>query len=186
VLKDNRLLIGLGIGLIIGAILLELMNLALSGVDQDALLNDNILEDRQYTLEELKAIAENLDYNIIEKSVVLYTQSDMDAAIHNAKESTVIDPVVEATEADAPVDKVLIEEKSSNVEKTSYHITIKSGMVTEEVTALLITVGLISEADSFKDELNRRKLNNKIQVGVFEFPTKPSLTELINKITTPQ
>ncbi|MEX2416092.1 MAG: hypothetical protein WD424_08100 [Paenibacillaceae bacterium] len=179
-LKDNRMLIGLGIGLIIGAILLQLMNLAITGVGHDALLNDSNIDENQFTLEELKAIADSLEYNVIEKSVVLYTQDEMDEAVLHAKESVEQVPVVKETEVEAPAKKLVIGNSAT------YHISIESGMVTEDVTQLLITAGLISDAESFKEELTRRKLNNKIQVGTFEFSEKPSPTELINIITSPR
>lgn len=172
-LKDNRLLIGLGIGLIIGAILLELMNVAVTGVGQDAPLNDRILDEKKYTLEELKDIADSLEYNIIGKSVVFYTQDEMDDVILKGKASTVKEQIVEA-----PAEKPVTGDKSV------YRINIQTGMVTEDVTQVLITAGLISDADSFKKELSRRELNNNIQVGEFEFTQKPSLTELINIITS--
>jgi hypothetical protein len=171
VLKDTRLLIGLGIGLIIGALLLELMNVAITGVSQDALSNEtnNGILTEKYTLEQLKDIANSLDYKIIEKSVIYYTQGEMDEAIVKAKKSAIVEPVPE---------------KVVNGKITSYRIRIETGMVTADVTELLLTVGLISDVDSFEKELNRRKLNESIQVGTFEFANKPSLTELINTITT--
>lgn len=186
-LKDNRLLIGLGLGLIIGAILLQLMNVAITGVEQNDVLTDSIIDGKEYSLEELRGIAESLDYNIIEKSVVLYTQSQLDDAILKANQSLNEEPVVKETEVEAPVD---IENSSRKpvqeeiVESTSYLITIQSGMGTKDVTKLLLSSGLIDDAESFETELSRRELNNKIQVGPFEFTTKPSLTALINKITS--
>ncbi|MEX1031024.1 MAG: hypothetical protein WDZ91_13410 [Paenibacillaceae bacterium] len=196
-LKDTRLLIGLGIGLIIGALLLELMNVAITGVSQDALSNEinNGTLTEKYTLEQLKDIADSLDYNIIEKSVVYYTQGEMDEAIVKAKKSAIAEPVTDPKQpivtepvVKEPVVKepevVGTAEKVVNGNTTTYRIRIETGMVTANVTELLLTVGLISDVDSFKKELNRRKLNESIQVGMFEFTTKPSLTELINKITS--
>jgi hypothetical protein len=170
VLKDNRLLAGLGIGLILGAILLQLMNLAVSGVGQNALTGDSAISEKEYTLEELRDIADQLDHYIIEKSAVVYTQKELDDAVLQAVE--------EASVSETP------EEKPVDSKVTSYRFTIKAGMVTDEVTDLLMDIGLINDAESFKKELSDRNLNNRIQVGTFEFNEKPSLTELINKITT--
>lgn len=168
---------GLGLGLIIGAILLELMNVAISGVEQDAVLTNSILDSKEYTLGELKAIADSLDYNIIEKSVVFYTQNELDEAIIEAKTKQ---PAV-----DEPVEEESKVETVEDIETTTtYQITIQSGMGTKAVSKLLLSSGLIDDADSFEEELSRRGLNNKIQVGPFEFTTKPSLTALINKITS--
>jgi hypothetical protein len=197
VLKDTRLLIGLGIGLIIGALLLELMNVAITGVSQDALsnkINDSALT-QEYTIKQLKDIADSLDYNIIEKSVVYYTQGEMDEAIVKARKSAIAEPAAD-TKQPAVTEPVVKQpvvkepqvegtaEKVVNGKTSSYLIRIDTGMVTADVTELLMTVGLISDVDSFEKELNRRKLNESIQVGTFEFANKPSLTELINKITS--
>jgi hypothetical protein len=188
VLKDNRLLVGLGIGLIIGAILLELMNVAITGVDQHTLLNGSVSDGKQYTPEELKDIADSLEYNIIEKSAVFYTQDEMDQAIRKAKEPIVKEPIVKNPNVKVPVVKEPVVKEPAEIPVTgktiSYQVNIKTGMVTEDVTDLLITAGLITDADSFQKELGRRKLNNNIQVGKFEFTKKPSLTELINIITS--
>jgi len=187
VLKDNRLLIGLGLGIIIGAILLELMNAAISGVEQGSPLTSSILDEAEYSVAELREIADSLDYKVIEKSVVLYTQSQLDDALQSAEQTVLDKPAVEEPVVVAPIDiktpaKVPIQEEIT--ESNTYKLTIKSGMTTKDVTQLLIGAGLIDDAESFEKELSNRKLNNKIQVGDFNFLSKPSLTELINEITS--
>lgn len=192
-LKDTRLLIGLGIGLIIGALLLQLMNVAVNGVNQNSLLNNNDVLASEHTIEQLAAIAEALDYRIIEKSVKYYTQEEMDKSIDEAKKTMsseqttdnnkpiVKEPVVEQPVVEAPkAEPIVVKE----VVKETYRIQIQSGMVTSDVTSLLLSSGLISDVASFEKELARRNLNKSIQIGTFEFDKKPSLTELINKITT--
>jgi hypothetical protein len=196
VFKDTRLLIGLGIGLILGALLLELMNVAVNGVSQDPIVNDanNDILTTPYTFDQLSTIADKLGFNIIEKSVVYYTQADMDKAIEDAKKS---DTPQSAASIEKPLVDELVEEQSDDkedenkgtleevVDKETYSIEIQSGMVTSGVSSMLLSVGLISDVESFEKELSRRNLNKSIQVGIFRFDKKPSLTELINKITTP-
>ena len=166
-LKDNRLLIGLGIGLIIGAVLLELMNVAMMGVPQETPSNEILIDENIYTVEQLENIADALDYKIIEKSLVYFTQADMDEAILKAQQSVVTAPTQESVQSESP-----------------YSITITYGMGTENVVKLILEAGIIEDEDIFMEEMRRRKLNNIIQVGTFEFDEKPSLTELIDRITS--
>src|SRR5690606_24115781 len=84
VFKNKRFLIGLGSGLIAGAILLQLMNVAASGTGTISLPEDS--GNEVMTVEELTAMAEHLGYKVYEIDEKLYTQMEVDELLRSANE----------------------------------------------------------------------------------------------------
>lgn len=167
--KDKRFLTGLGFGLIAGAILLQLMNVATSG-DMVMPESENSNESRQYTVSELTDIADQLGYRIYKRDEKRYTEGEAGELVRAAIEQDREREQQPAT-------------PEQPAEKQSYVFTIKSGMSSDQVAEALVNAKLIDDGDAFKKELARRELTNKIQVGDFTFEKKPSLAELIDKIT---
>lgn len=185
-IKDKRFLTGLGSGLIIGAILLQLMNVASSGAQRmTASQSDDTVTEGEYTAEQLVEIADKLGYAVYEKSEKWYSQEKVDELVRTAEEKGKEAARIEqsrGTELPAK-DELPAQESSTEVTSVSYRLTIESGMSSEKVAEALVSAKLIDETDAFLNELNRRKLTDKLQIGPFEFDHKPTLTELINMIT---
>lgn len=182
-LKDKRYLFGLGTGLIIAAILLELMHFAEAGTG-GALLPPSVsdeertysVDERTYSADELRRIAGNMGYDIYEKSIKLYTQAELDEQLALQAESA-------GEQSVAPPDDSELGEIVENTNTMSFSITIKQGMRSFEVSELLVKAGLIDDAKAFTEVVNLRGLTNRIRVGTFVFTERPDTDALIEAIT---
>lgn len=175
--KDKRFLIGLGTGLIVGSILLQLMNLGLS--DHSSVVfpdNEGAPEEQQISLEQWTEAAEQFGYAYYPRSEKRYTQAEVDELLEAA--------VNEADEADERTVTQPAQQDSDNEESNAdYVVRIREGMSADEVSHALFEAGIIDDLDTFRQALLDRKLQYKIQYGTFTFAHKPDITEIIETIT---
>ena len=168
-IKQRRFTTGLGTGVIIGAILLQLMNIAAAGTEQltqseseaDAGTGTGMVTSAVENEQQLSEAADRLGYHIYKKSVQRYTQEQLDEQVRIA---------VEQIEQAVP-------------EAAGLSVTITSGMTAEQVAEALLDAKLIDDVSVFLKELARRQLTYRIEPGVFEFESVPVLSELITRIT---
>lgn len=168
--KDKRFLIGLGTGLIVGSILLQLMNIAETD-NQTLLFPDQEEETKQeITMEQWTAAADRLGYEYYPRTEKRYTQEEVDAlieeAVNTAKDSFALQP-----------------EEGMEVSNSEYEVMITEGMPSNAVAEALLEAGLIDDLNAFKQQLRSGKLERKILSGRFTFPQKPSMEEIIETIT---
>lgn len=155
-LKNKLFLNGLGTGLIIGAILLQLMISVSEAENKPLPESEPPLKQEVNDLDALKETAKELGYQ-------LYTQEEMDKLLKAAKEETY---------------------KQSSV-KIIKAFVIPSGSAASEVANMLLDLKLIADKQSFEDALSQKQLNSKIQPGYYQFEGTPKLAEVIKKITKP-
>jgi hypothetical protein len=166
VLRNKSFAVGLGTGLIAGAILLQVM-ISVSQAEYKQVMpaEDPAMAEHQMATEEMKNKMIELGYQVYEADIILYTQEQVDALVEEAK-SGMKKPQA-ANEADlAPI-----------------KLTIQPGSSSSDVAELLYRSGLIADKKQFENELAGRRLASKIQAGSYEFAQKPQLDELIQKIT---
>src|SRR5690554_4426534 len=108
------------------------MNVARVGVPQETPSNDLLIDENTYTIEQLEIIADSMDYKIIEKSLIYFTQADMNEAIFKSQQAVVAAPTQESMQSESP-----------------YSMTITDGMGTENIIKVIMETGLIKDVDLF-------------------------------------
>jgi len=182
VLRDKRFLIGLGAGLMIGAMLLQLMNEAAefgSPGNRNAAGLFN-LPDRA----RLEEDASLLGLVLHDAKETWYTQAEVDALLREARS----EPEAEDNETSAgwlpsgqsAFDITTVE---SDVMPRFFLIDIRAGMSGDEVGRMLQAAGLVDDLDAYRQEMEARGLDVKIRAGTYTFAYKPDLSDLIDAIT---
>jgi hypothetical protein len=181
-LRDRKFLNGLGIGLVVGAILLELMNqsavMSLPETDNQppVSISDTGLSPSSKPAEE-DSVAERK-----------YTQAEVDSLIQRklaeaaaAKSpqpppSPQSQPQSDSSEpADSPTDAM---------QGRTTAMFISEGLSATEIAELLFRSEVITDREQFLMLLDSRNMNRRIQRGYFEFHGHPELEEIVDQITT--
>jgi len=159
VLKNKSLLAGLGIGLIVGALLLQTMTFADRLDNQEPTAQQPEVQDE----EQLEDEADRLGYALIQKDTTYFTEEQLAARIEEARQQA-------------------IEETASTiVERKSFIIV--PGTRPGGVSDMLHTLELIADKQVFLDELSRRGLTTKIISGMYTFEGTPEMDAIIREIT---
>ncbi|MBP1155978.1 MULTISPECIES: hypothetical protein [unclassified Paenibacillus] len=162
-LNNKSLLTGLGAGLILGAVLLQLMNT----VSSTAVPGPNLEE---LNLTELKELA-SVHFQVYDEDQKVYDQAQLDALVlqklQQEKEKQAAEPQPAAPE---PV-------------KETY-IYVASGLRAGNVADMLMRSGVITDRKAFEDEMRAKRLNDKIVPGVHVFKSPVELSEVIVNLTT--
>ncbi|SCW42530.1 hypothetical protein SAMN04487970_1006178 [Paenibacillus tianmuensis] len=168
-LKNKSLLYGLGTGLILGAVLLQLMNAVApssSAASKQPAAGQAPEEMDRIRLKE----AASTYFNVYDKSQKLYDQPQVDAMI--------------AQKLKEEKDKQAAQPQSAAPDKETY-IYVSKGMTAAQVADLLQQSGVIADRTALVDELRQKQLNDKIISGVHGFKGSQELTQIIANLTTP-
>jgi alanyl-tRNA synthetase len=159
------LLYGLGTGLVIGSILVQLMNQAAQVAPKatDSLANPSI---EQMDAMQVKEAAYKY-YQVYPKEEKLYNQAQVDALVQQkiAEEKTKLEQTFQ-----------------TSAKKT--YIYISSGLSSSQVAEMLYQSGLIIDRKAFEDAMRQQQLNYKIQAGVHVFEGQPDMDQIISNITS--
>ncbi|MCC2686324.1 MAG: hypothetical protein K0R75_3223 [Paenibacillaceae bacterium] len=179
-LNDRKFLNGLGIGLVVGALLLELMNQSVvtlppatdsnppASVSDTALTQptepteNNVATERKYTQTEVDSII----------------QQKLAEAAAASKSAPSPQPGPQKT-TDTPSDMT----KDETTDITTA-VIIQEGLSASEIAELLYRSKIISDREQFLQLLDERNLNRRIQRGYFEFHGHSSVEEIVDQITT--
>ncbi|SFL45724.1 hypothetical protein SAMN03159341_106155 [Paenibacillus sp. 1_12] len=168
-LTNKSMLYGLGIGLIIGASLLQLMNAARPAAVKSDLLKSTAISELDH--DQLKESASKY-FQVFEIDQKMISQSQADALVQQkVKEEKDKQPVVQPP---APVNQVV---------KETY-IYVSPGLNAGNVGDLLVTSGVISDRKAFEDMMYQQQLNEKIVSGVHVFKGPVELARVVSNITT--
>ncbi len=188
--KDRFFLNGLGIGMIIGALLLQLMNV--SAVPKDNMAAANV-DDSGKPAERIIAMKQNLQslgFKIYDQGEKLYTQEQLDQAIEREKSGrpnrTVQSPTPEPTTSPSMAASLNSESSSTDTQKPVWSFVIPQGMGSDQLGDLLVEKKFIEDKETLSAELNKRHLEASIRAGNYVFDHKPSLSALIQAITSGQ
>jgi len=200
---DKRSLwIGIGSGMIVGAVLLQLAN-----VGQNALA-DNGLEPEQVSSlsrEQLENAAKSMNLKLVDNDAELYTETEwvekkkqesstLQGETATApkgtepaeKPETPVDPQQPSADAaDSPTQtsKPETSEPTAPAEpKKQVSFRIRSGSTLVMVAENLEKAGIVDDAKSFIKAGREAKINTKIQVGTYSLEKGESYQSIIDKI----
>lgn len=162
-LNNKSLLTGLGSGLILGAVLLQLMNAASSTAARGSSLQD-------MDPMELKELA-SVHFQVYEKDQKLYDQAQADALVRQKLQQEKEKQAAETQPAASEPDKEI-------------YIYVASGLRAGNVADMLVRSGVITDRKAFEDEMRAQRLNDKIVTGVHVFKIPVELSEVIANLTT--
>ncbi|WP_339302974.1 hypothetical protein [Paenibacillus sp. FSL R5-0519] len=202
---DKRSLwIGLGSGMIIGAVLLQLAT-----VGQNALADSNLAPEQtaNMTKEQLETAAKSLDMKLVGSEEELYTEAEWVAK--KKQESSELQgntatPPETVTSTDTPTEpekpqepaanevegqKEITEPKTtepvtpSNPKGSTVSFKVRSGNSLAIVAANLKNAGIVDDAQAFIKAGKAERINTKIQVGTYALEKGESFKSIIAKIT---
>lgn len=171
-LKNRALLTGIGVGIIVGAVLLQVMLERPSAPSPSGIALEE-MDPQKLKEEALKY------YNVYEKSVKMYTQAELDAAVQK-KVKEEADKQAAAKPQETPKATAPAATSPSKIV-----IYVQPNLDATAVAELLLKSGVITDRAAFVTELDKSGGNTKIQVGfhVFEgvMDTQTVVTNLITK-----
>ncbi|MBB6636731.1 hypothetical protein [Cohnella thailandensis] len=193
-LKRRGLLIGFGLGLMIGAAVLQLILAAEKGSSSLSLTGTSITE------KELQEEAEAQGYTLVKSSLKTYTQEELDAAVLKAREeaqasleSGTLDGEEQtgskagegaskpASTGAASGPSAGASQAPSNEEEHTYSFYIRANATLIEVATGLQELGLIADKDQFVKQA--KAYSKSLRVGTSTFVGKPTFEEIIAEIT---
>lgn len=200
-IKNRSFMIGLGSGLLVGALLLQLMNV---GAGQQVLSETTVVD--KLTKEQLQEQAEAMNLKVVEAEDKLMTEDEWKQQMID-KSSKPQGSGVKTPEAgnktetpktpeqpDTPDSKAGGQTPKTETPATgkipttpetpSVKVKIASGSNLTDVAAKLKQSGVISDMASFVEKGRSRKMSTKIQYGTYEFSPGEDFNSIIAKITT--
>ena len=153
---------GLGLGLVIGSLLLQLFSVlpAADGLPKAGESGEHISDEAT-----LKEAASRFGYQLVKAEENTYTAEEVERIRQQAQQ--------EANEASA----AQVQEKRTFV--------ITPGMSSEKVGEILSDLRLIENKEQFMQLMSERGLHKKIRTGTYTFTGSPTVDEIIERITTP-
>ncbi|MCG7382531.1 peptidase [Paenibacillus sp. ACRRY] len=203
---DKRSLwIGIGTGMIIGAVLLQLATVGQNALSDSSLETDSAAAN--LTKEELESAAKSMDLKLVGTEDELYTEaewvqkkkqesSEMQGETAAAPEKTEDtsnpeaptepqQPASGANESPNNVSEPKATEPSSpnTPQKATVTFRVRSGNSLAIVAGNLEKAGIVDDAESFIKAGKAERINTKIQVGTYALEKGESFESIIAKIT---
>ncbi|TVY10630.1 hypothetical protein [Paenibacillus cremeus] len=170
-MNKKSLLYGLGSGLIIGAVLLQLMNSVVPPTGKAApksAVPSPTIEDLDQ--KQVKEIAGKY-FQVYDKADKVYSQQQVDALVQQkVKEEK------DKNAAQAPA--------QAPTQPPETYIYVSRGLTATNVADLLEQSSVITDRKAFVDEMNKKQLNDKIVTGVHHFKGPQELQQVVTNITT--
>lgn len=160
--KHRKLLIGLGVGLMLGASMLELMNAAQPS------------PAAAWTEEQWKAQAERFGYQVFPSEEKVFTRDEVDRMVHEAEARASAAARTGGTAGNGT---------AAEGDERTLTMPIPSGMTLTEAAEGLLVLGLLTDRKDFEDFLRAaRPYSGDIQPGIAVFRGKPTHEELIAEL----
>ncbi|MDP4097513.1 peptidase [Paenibacillus sp. P96] len=198
-IKNRAFMLGMGMGLILGALLLQL---AIIGQGQTVAY----VASDELTREELEAAAERLGLQISERDKPLMTEeewrqkaieqgnqapeepdtpksTDAAAEPEAPEQPRNTSPETAAPQAGASTAKTPEQPAAPAVSLIRYQIAPGSNL--RGVAEGLQKAGVLEDAGAFQNAATEQKINTKIRSGTYSFREGESFDSIITKITTP-
>ncbi|TBL77757.1 hypothetical protein [Paenibacillus thalictri] len=168
--KNKTLLYGLGIGLIIGSLLVQLMNQARGSapapIQTSTPPQASAKPADKPDAKQVKELASQY-YQVFPKEEKLYTQAQADALVQQKVEEA----KKQAGAAAAP-----------SAKKT--YIFVPAGANSTQVADMLYQSSLLADRKAFEDAMKKDQLSSRIIAGLHVFEGQPNLDEVIVNLTT--
>jgi hypothetical protein len=168
--KYRSWLMGLGIGLIIGASMLQVILVA---------------RDQAVTVTDQSLTREQLDEQAKQMGLVILTSKQLDdkveeAVLASAKKNSSKEPLQVIDDSQATL-KPQEPVTSGTVELKTVTLYIPKGMIFADAAEKLQQLGVIEDADDFIDKA--WSISTKLGVGTAVFPGKLTYREIMNELT---
>ncbi|NQX57362.1 hypothetical protein [Paenibacillus qinlingensis] len=171
--KNRALVTGIGIGIIVGAILLQVMLTRPSSPSKSGISLEEM--DPQKLKEEASKY-----YLVLEKNVKMYTQAELDSAIQKKiKEETDKLAAAKPQPQDQP-------KATAPAAPSKIVIYVQPHLDATAVADLLVNSGVITDRKAFISELDKQGGSTKIQVGYHEFVGVLDVQAIVTNIITKQ
>lgn len=199
-IKNRNFMLGLGIGLIVGALLLQIMMI---GEGSYRALT---------TVKEVQQAAAELNLKVVDNKVELLTEDEWRAkypedALSNGdvEKGSTVDPVQPDSPATPVTPESPVEPKtdtdSSSIKKEEeiqidtpkspevpepvvVEYRIRSGATLAGVASGLKKAGVISDETAFIKKASAKGINRKLQVGTYKFTKEEDYSSIISKISS--
>ncbi|QGQ96258.1 hypothetical protein EHS13_15910 [Paenibacillus psychroresistens] len=176
--KNKGFLYGLGLGLILGAGLLQLMNFS---VMDDKTINNEIQSPSPSISPSVVPTASLAPFSTIKPTKPTET-TDIPAA-PSSTPTTIPVETPAASKTDEPAVPTTAP-AATIVDPSGTSVIIENGMTSSEVSSLLFEKGIIEDKKAFDNALSQLKLDRIIRIGTFTFLPDEKDEDIINKITT--
>lgn len=171
--KNKFFIYGLGLGLIAGAVLLQLM----FKVDE---MEGRTSDPGQSAsaLEQLQAQADKLNYKVVPKAQAIYSDKDIETLKQKAAEEE-RNKIAKQTAAPSVPGASPLQPAAKTV-RTVY---ISERMDASQVADMLVKAGLLPDTGGFVALLGEKKLTTRIRSGSYSFEDQPTVDDIIARIT---
>lgn len=210
-MKNPKFMFGLGVGLILGALLLQIMNMGKGTSNLDLGKNEVIEAANRLGLKIVEPTEKLMtEEEWKEKSKTEQeqdkkdTQKDTNASNKDAKTSTAPEtpkapsapsssdteaktatpqtPSTPATPTTTQVDQTQKLVAANTPVAKEISFTINKGDFLSDVSSGLEKAGVISSAKEFQKEANAKKVNYKLKIGTYSFTAGEEYSSIISKI----
>ena len=162
--KNKVFVYGLGVGLIAGSVLLQLM------FNVEEMENRTIQQGGTAAVEQLQAEADKLNYKVVPKDQKTYSDKDIESIRQKAAEEErgklAVQPVPQQLQP-----------------KTVSSVYITEQMNAYHVADMLLKANLITDSNGFVSALRDKKLTTRIRAGSYSFDSGASVDDIISRIT---
>lgn len=159
--KNKMYVYGLGVGLIIGAIMLQLMLIP-------TLQRKETTPEEELDPAQLKQEASQY-FQLFDKDVKVYTQPEFDDQMKKRVQLEQ-EKLAAAAPSPNPVKQIVV--------------YVQPELSAMKVSELLYRSGLINDRVAFEAEMRKQKATDKIQVGAHVFEGNPDMQEIIKILQT--
>lgn len=210
-MKNPKFMFGLGVGLILGALLLQIMNMG-QGTSNLTLDKDEVIKaanrlglkiveptEKLMTEEEWKekskteqeqskkdnqkdTNATNKDDKTSTAPETPKTPSAPSTTDTEAKTETPQKPTTPSTPTTAQIDQTQKPVVANTSAAKEISFTIKKGDFLSDVSSGLEKAGIISSAKEFQQEADAKKVNYKLKIGTYSFTAGEAYSSIISKI----
>ncbi|CAM2891623.1 endolytic transglycosylase MltG [Paenibacillus sediminis] len=196
-IKNRSFVVGLGSGLIIGAVLLQLMLIGQGQVRVDTNQGEELM-----TKEQLEEQAAKLNLKVVSPDDEGRANAkDTQTAKGNEQTKQVEEPNKPASpdspKSSQPVNNSAEQQSPKSPEAATKPVapappkkennvsyTIKSGSTLQDLASGLATAGVIKDKEAFLKQATSRKINSKIRAGSYSFVAGEKYSSIIQKVTT--
>ncbi|MCM3782931.1 hypothetical protein M3231_08080 [Neobacillus mesonae] len=183
-IRNRSFLFGLGSGIVVGALILQL---ALIGQGQAGV--NNTEDPSSLTREQLEEAADELQLKVYDAATEVMTEEEWTdlKASENSSQSTgnaASEPEVSEPQQPAAPDNKEPTEPEQASEPASEPISYRviNGATLTDVADHLSALHVIEDREAFLKEATKQKINKKIQVGTFQFTEAESIDSVIQKL----
>ncbi|MCR8845478.1 hypothetical protein NQ117_17490 [Paenibacillus sp. SC116] len=183
--KDRTFLIGLGAGVIIGTLLLQIM-----------LIGQTV--STELTEQQLVREADRQGYDLVPKASVLPPEKDannsdkgkLDNEAQNIKQnettnSNLTKSTSETEKSELPAAKNKIADKNADKNKADSNtisVFIPAKSTSDDISKLLETAGVVKDAEAFQQFLQREKKARSLRTGKFQFTLPMSEQDVLQTL----